>query len=281
MDDYDDIHELDLHAYIDDLLDPPRRRAVEAYLKLHPDQAEWVRRCRVQNDAMREMFGPVADESLPDQLSAIFKNRRPPRFPALVSRIAPLAATLLLGCGLGWMAAELTPRYEASSQVLRESASLAHSDVRKAVVQGHLALSEPMLRPIEWIEQASMVDLQIPDLSRYHFSLVGSQITATTNRSQAAQLAYQDDQGRRLTLQVQPRLPDPDPKIAIEERNNVLVAYWHDGPLMYVLAGDLPTGETLEVAESLYRSIRKMPPPEPEHEFGITKRLKSILWTKG
>ena len=281
MNDYDDIHDLDLHAYIDDLLDPPRRRAVEAYLKLHPDKAEWVRRCRVQNDAMRAIFDPVAEESLPGRISAVFRSGRPSRFPGLVSRVAPLAATLLLGCGLGWMAAEFTPRYEASSQVLRESASLAHSDVRKAVVEGHIAVSEPVLRPIEWIEQASMVDLQIPDLSRHRFTLVGSQITTTTNRSQAAQLTYQDDQGRRLTLQVQPRLPDRDPEIETEKRNDVRVAYWHDGPLMYVLAGDLPTEETLEVAESLHRSIRKMPPPAPESDFGIAKQLRSILWTKG
>jgi anti-sigma factor RsiW len=281
MDDYDDIHDLDLHAYIDDLLDPPRRRAVEAYLALHPDRAEWVRRCRLQNDAMRAVFGPVAEEALPSQLSAVFRPRHPSRFPGLVSRMAPLAATLLLGCGLGWSAGEFLPRGEASTQVLRESASLAHTDVRKAAVAGHLALSEPVLRPIKWIEQASMVDLQIPDLSRYRFSLVGSQVTATTNRSQAAQISYQDDQGRRLTLQVQPRLPDPDPEIEIEKRNDVRVAYWLDGPLMYVMASDLPREETLEVAESLYRSIRKMPPPEPESAFGIAKRLKSLLWTRG
>ncbi|UEM22117.1 hypothetical protein JL100_005015 [Skermanella mucosa] len=281
MENYDDIHVLDLHAYIDDLLDPPRRRAVEAYLAVHPEKAEWVRRCRLQNDAMRAIFGPAAEEALPGRLSSVFKPKRPSRFPGLVSRMSPLAATLLLGCGLGWSAAAFLPRHEVSTQVLRESASLAHTDVRKATVAGHLAPSEPMLRPIQWVEQASMVDLQIPDLSRYRFSLVGSQVTATTNRSQAAQLTYQDDLGRRLTLQVQPRLPDPDPEIETETRNEVRVAYWLDGPLMYVMASDLPRDESLAVAESLHRSIRKMPPPEPEPEFGIAKRLKSLLWTRG
>lgn len=281
MDDYDDIRDLDLHAYIDDLLDPPRRRAVEAYLALHPAKAEWVRRCRLQNDAMRAIFDSVAGEAMPGRLSSVFRPKRPSRFPGLVSRMPPLAATLLLGCGLGWSAAVLIPRHEVSTQVLRESASLAHADVRKAAVAGHLAPSEPVLRPIQWIEQASMVDLQIPDLSRYRFSLVGSQVTATTNRSQAAQLSYQDDQGRRLTLQVQPRLPDPDPDIETETRNDVRVAYWLDGPLMYVMASDLPRDEALSVAESLHRSIRKMPPPEPDPEFGIAKRLRSFLWTRG
>ena len=287
MDDHDDINDLDLHGYIDDLLDTPRRRMVEAYLELHPDKAEWVRRCRLQSEAMRAIYGPVADETLPDRLASVFKSRRPARFPGLVGRLAPLAATLLLGCGLGWSAGEFLPRAEATTPVLRESASRAHAEAARAeaaraIVADHTAPSSEMVqRPIDWVERASMVDLQVPDLSRYRFSLVGSQVTATTNRSQAAQLSYKDDQGRRLTLQIQPRLPEPDPEIVTEKRNDVRIAYWADGPLMYVIASDLPREETLAVARGLNRSIRKMPPLEPQSSFGIAERVRSFFRIRG
>ncbi|UEM19796.1 hypothetical protein JL100_022320 [Skermanella mucosa] len=282
MDDYDDINDLDLHGYIDDRLDPPRRRAVEAYLDQHPDKAEWVRRCRLQSEAMRAIYGPVAEEPLPGRLASVFKSGRPARFPGLVRRMAPLAATLLLGCGLGWSAGEFLPRAEATTPVLRESVSLAHTEAARAIVADHTAPSSELVqRPINWVEQASMVDLQVPDLSRYRFSLMGSQVTATTNRSQAAQLSYRDDQGRRLTLQIQPRLPEPDPEIVTEKRNDVRVAYWADGPLMYVMASDLPRDETLAVAHGLNRSIRKMPPPETEAEFGLAERVRSFFQIRG
>ena len=54
------IGEEELHAYVDDQLDPDRQPAVLRYLQEHPDAARQVAGWRAQRAALRTVFAAVA-----------------------------------------------------------------------------------------------------------------------------------------------------------------------------------------------------------------------------
>ena len=58
----------ELQAYVDDVLLPERRAAVEAHLARHPADAERVAAYRAQKQALKALFQPVLDEPLPERL---------------------------------------------------------------------------------------------------------------------------------------------------------------------------------------------------------------------
>mgnify|MGYP000069405132 CR=1 FL=1 len=61
----------ELQAYVDDVLLPERRAAVEAHLARHPADAERVAAYRAQKQALKALFQPVLDEPLPERLQAL------------------------------------------------------------------------------------------------------------------------------------------------------------------------------------------------------------------
>src|SRR5690606_4122913 len=98
------IHEADLLAYVDGVLDEHRRSEVEAYLSANPESAETVEAWQRQNGAIRELYGHVAEEAVPTRLDIhrIAERRRPGSGPV---RLAAAAAVLLaLGVAGGWFA---------------------------------------------------------------------------------------------------------------------------------------------------------------------------------
>jgi hypothetical protein len=54
----DVLSELELHAYVDGLLDGPSCRRVERYLAQWPQEAARVAAYRGQNRILKELFGP-------------------------------------------------------------------------------------------------------------------------------------------------------------------------------------------------------------------------------
>ena len=102
------ITEDDLHAYVDQLLEPERRGEVTAYLDAHSDVARRVAGFSDQRALLRNALAPIAHEPLPPELnlSRIIEGRR--------RRLSPwraVAAVLLIGIGGigGWIARGAMP----------------------------------------------------------------------------------------------------------------------------------------------------------------------------
>jgi len=97
------ITEDDLHAYVDDVLEPERRAEVGSYLADHPDVAKRVAGFADQRELLRAALAPIADEPLPPELnlSRIVEGRRRRSPPAWWA----IAAMLLLSVGGfgGWV----------------------------------------------------------------------------------------------------------------------------------------------------------------------------------
>jgi anti-sigma factor RsiW len=58
----------ELHTYVDGLLPADRVCAVEKYLAVHPDTASRVAAWRAQAAMIRDKWGKVAEEAVPERL---------------------------------------------------------------------------------------------------------------------------------------------------------------------------------------------------------------------
>ena len=73
-----DIHEDDLHAYVDGSLPDARRIDVEAWLAAHPEDARRVQDWSAQNQALHTAYDAVLNEPLPLGLVRSARRRRSP-----------------------------------------------------------------------------------------------------------------------------------------------------------------------------------------------------------
>ncbi len=97
------ITEDDLHAYVDDVLEPEREAEVAAYLEGHPDMARRVSAFSDQRDLLRKALAPIADEPLPPQLnlSGMIETRR--RRPSPIWWAVAALLMLSIGGLGGWV----------------------------------------------------------------------------------------------------------------------------------------------------------------------------------
>jgi anti-sigma factor RsiW len=65
------VTEEDLHAYVDDLLDPEPRATVDRYLQAHPREAERATAYAAQQKQLRGAFAARAAEPIPSQLNLL------------------------------------------------------------------------------------------------------------------------------------------------------------------------------------------------------------------
>jgi anti-sigma factor RsiW len=108
----DRLAEDDLHAYIDDRLDPTRRLSVATYLATHPRDAALTEAYRAQSDGMRALFDHVLDQPVPDRLRAAARGSPVAR---VASRVAWGAAAACLVASLLWSGRALHDRLPSAA----------------------------------------------------------------------------------------------------------------------------------------------------------------------
>src|SRR5690242_13525195 len=89
----------ELHAYVDGVLPPDRRAAVEAWLAVHPNDAADIAQWRAQADAIRARYGAIASEPVPERLD-LDRLTQPRRGWRALAAVALIAA--LTGAAAGW-----------------------------------------------------------------------------------------------------------------------------------------------------------------------------------
>lgn len=242
------LSEDDLHAYVDDRLDPERRRAVEAELAQSPEDAARAAAYREQTAALHALYDPVLGEPVPERL----RNLRPSQGGA---RYAIAAGWLIAGAALGWLAHELAGDLPPSRPTLARQAAVAHAvyspEVRHPVEVG--AAEQEHL--VNWLSKRLGAKLRAPLLTKEGYELVGGRLLPGDNGA-VAQFMYQDAKGKRLTLYVSRLAAESrDTAFRFSQEDKVAVFYWIDGRLGYALSGELPKPELLEVATSVYRQL--------------------------
>lgn len=241
----------ELHAYVDDQLDPTRRAAVHAYLSEHPERAAMVLDYQAINHGLRALYDPVLQESVPPRLRRLTRRRG----AALAA-----CALLLVGVGIGWLAHRWVYPPGGLSVETRgflEQALLAHTVYTPEQRHAVEVPAEQEAHLVRWLSNRLGSELRAPRLAALGFELLGGRMLAIGD-GPAAQFMYQDSAGRRLTLYARRALPATTPTAFQFVRRGASSAfYWVDRELTYALVGNIDRTTLHAIASAVYQQLSR------------------------
>jgi anti-sigma factor RsiW len=247
----DEVHEHELHAYVDGALSAARRLDVEAWLAAHPADAARVQAWAGQNQSLHAAFDKVLNEPLP--LNLVRATRRsflPASFVAAAAMLAMLV-TGLVGYAIG-RNADQAP---AHTVPLARDAAIAHavfSPESRHPVEVDAAHADHL---VAWLSKRVGTPLQAPDFGAQGFELLGGRLLAG-DTGPVAQFMYQDRIERRVTLYVR-RAVTANGLTAFRHatEQGVDVFYWIDGDFGYALSGQIGREAIRQLADAAYQQL--------------------------
>jgi len=247
-----DVHEHDLHAFVDGTLPEARRIEVEAWLAAHPADAARVKAWTGQTQSLHAAFDDILNEPLPLNLvRATHRPAVPLPFKAMAAMLAMLI-TGLVGYAIGLGASGQTP--DAPVYLARDAA-IAHavfSPEARHPVEVDAAHADHL---IAWLSKRVGTQLQAPDFSAQGFELLGGRLLSGKT-GPVAQFMYQDRIDRRVTLYVR-RAVRGNQETAFRHatENGVDVFYWIDGDFGYALSGQIGRQAMQQLADAAYAQL--------------------------
>ncbi len=247
-----DVHEHELHAYVDGTLPEARRIEVEAWLAAHPDDATRVQAWTAQNQSLHAAFDSVLNEPLP--LNLVRAARRP-ALPVPFKAVAAMLSMLvtgLIGYAIGLGTSGQAP---APPAYLARDAAIAHavfSPEARHPVEVDAAHAEHL---VAWLSKRVGTQLQAPDFSAQGFELLGGRLL-TGETGPVAQFMYQDRIERRVTLYVRRAVAgNKETTFRHATENGVDVFYWIDGDFGYALSGQIGRKAMQQLADAAYHEL--------------------------
>jgi len=257
------IGERDLLAYVDDRLEPERRRRVEEVLARDPAERARAEAFMAQNEALRRAFGGIAGEPVPPALQAVLEGRgRRARASrgGVTGLAAGLAAGVALAVGLGWWAGGPDSEIRRARTFVEQVATLP----KEAAMAGSPLVSTDAGydAPLDWLEQRVAMDLRAPDLSDDGWTLHRRGLVDVDGRP-TVRLVYADDDGRQLSIFMRDRWSGTRdaPDIHTTARGDARAAYWYDGPLVWALVSELEAEQLESLGRKAHASTRLNPMP--------------------
>ena len=264
----------ELSAFIDGELDETRRLELEAALALDKDLAAKVDGMRLQDQYLRQLAEPMLAEPVPERLSSVV--RPPPTMPkyserpqvrrfgiSLLWRAGALAATLVLGIGVGWYA----------ERTLTERQSLLDPFVQQAILSHRLFESNKQFDPVDSDGDTITIDagtkpsaLPVRTPTLREAELVPVMVRKVQGApGEAIHIAYADKKGDWTTLYIRKHTNDARLPAKYLEEDGYSILYWLDGPMVYSLVGTSDEEKLRRMAEDIYRT-EAMSEMRPEEE---------------
>ena len=249
-----------LHAYVDGGLSSDERGAVEAHLSLHPETAARARAWATQNESLHRLFDPILDE--PHAIK-VDTRARAVAAPFFWRNVAALAATLLAGIGIGFVAREYwIPEAGPPRASIARQALLAHAAYVPEVRHPVEVTAREEQHLVAWLSKRLDAPLKAPSLVQSGFQLLGGRLLPATTgamssdkASPVAMLMYENAQGKRLSLLVRREIPNADTAFRFTQEGHNSVFYWVDGPFGYALVGDVNKDDLAVLARLVYQQI--------------------------
>ena len=251
------VPEADVQAYVDGQLAPGRTAVIEAAIRGDAELAARIAALRAQNAALRDALDSALAEPIPAHLLAAAVPPDP-RAVSFVRRLAPalaVAATLLVGVGVGWFGRDALIERAGTPTTFARQAAFAHAlyaaDVNRPVEIW--AVEEKRL--VTWLTKRLGVQVHAPDLNAVGYALVGGRLVAG-NEKPTALFMYENADKARLSLQVRKQAPGSGEaafRYAVE--NGVGVFYWIDDACGYAISGNLDRAQLLKIAHVVYGQL--------------------------
>jgi anti-sigma factor RsiW len=249
------ITEDDLHAYVDQLLEPERRAEVAAYLDAHPEVSRRVTVFSEQRELLRSALAPIADEPLPPELnlSRIIETRklRPSRLWWAV------AAMLLLSIGSigGWVARGAMPVSPSGLAALAQEATDSFNVFAPDRVRPVEVRASDGAQLVQWLSNRLHQPIKAPDLTTAGYRLMGGRLIATSH-GPAAMFMYDDDRGERLVVLTRPMAVDRNAPMTPQSKGEVSGFAWADGGMGYSLVGQSAVESLRPIANEVRKQAR-------------------------
>lgn len=258
------VSEHDLHAYADGHLPAERVAEVAAALARDSDLAGRVAAYLAQSASLRDALDPILAEPIPDRLLAAASpatSSDPGFIRRWVVPVVAVAATLLVGVGVGWFGRDALIERGTPTTFAR-SAAYAHAlyaaDARRPVEVW--AAEEKSL--VNWLTKRLGFKVHAPDLNGLGYALVGGRLVAG-NEFPTALFMYENADKERLSLQVRKqseRVPtgagrSGDTAFRYAFENGIGVFYWIDDDCGYAISGAVDRAQLLKIAYVVYGQL--------------------------
>lgn len=262
----DRVTDLDLLAYADGHLDPPRQRDVEQLIARRPDLMHVVEATRRQNEAIREAYGAVLDQQVPHRLTAAMERSERRRISSWIRQTAAAMALVCLAGAAGWSGRTLLMSGE-DNDVVSYVDAVRSAPQTIAELNGQRSLQWPVAantEPLQWLADRVTLELRAPDLRQEGYEPDGTSLVEIGGRP-SVQLRFRGNDGENVELYLRTRWQDSTPSLHVNQERDDPAVYWFDGPLMWVLTGDdVDAAQLKEVAEAIHNAIRLRPGTAPQ-----------------
>jgi len=251
------VPEADIHAYVDGRLPAEGCASIEAAMLRNPDLAARIASLRAQNAALREALDPVLDEEIPAHLlaAAVPSAARATRPRWSLAVALGLAATLVVGVGLGWLLRDVLIERTGTPTTFARQAAFAHALYAADANRPVEIWAAEEKRLVNWLTKRLGFAVRAPDLNGVGYALVGGRLVAG-NEKPTALFMYENAEKNRLSLQVRRQTAGP-PETAFRyaEENGVSVFYWIDDASGYALSGNIDRAQLLKIAHVVYGQL--------------------------
>lgn len=262
------ISEIELQGYLDGELDADQQQAVSDYLAEHPDQAARLESYRRHGQLLRRAYTPILEWPIPSEALMAAGGARRHRSSWLVVTGAVAAAITLLAAGAasGWWLSRWSPAVPAVRLVTDAlDTRPAHDRLVADALYAHRVYAIEARHPVEvgvdekdhllaWLSRRLDLPIAAPDLTVLGYQLVGGRLLPAAS-GPAAQLMYQDADGRRITLYCRGAEAPAEVGFRLVSAGDLAGLQWEDGRTAWALLGDLPRAEILRLSEVVYPAL--------------------------
>lgn len=246
----DDIY---LHAYVDGELSDAEAREVELRLQTDATARVLVASLAAQRDALQSKYGlPVNCDVTKKMVAQVLASKSSRRWGA-IAKLSGVAALVVAAAMGGYFLREMA----------EPPAVFADPPFVATAVGAHTVFAPEMRHAVEvpasderhlvyWLSKRLENPVRVARLEGW--TLVGGRLLPDASHP-AAQLMYEDANGRRITLFQRAKTGQADQSLRFVAGDTVRAFYWVEGGVAYVVSGALEKFELKGLAQALNASL--------------------------
>jgi anti-sigma factor RsiW len=259
-----DIQEDDLHAYVDNQLSAEKVEAVEVLIRKNPEIAQQVHEWQQQNNAIAELFDKEEFTEIPEQLNVKHLNKKLTPIEKITNKTTSwfysIAASLFLmviSGSMGWFAHDFSQPMSQNTKNFVNSAISAHQVYTVEVLHPVEVNANKQTHLVAWLSKRIDHPLTVPNLKEYDYNLLGGRLLAMREGRPAAQLMFENTEGKRVTLLISKNLSYHDQAFHLKNEDKINAFYWMDANVAYSVTGEMSSKSLRKLSTSVYQQLNE------------------------